>query len=886
MKKKEHKGKAQSSRSESPKPYLGDFRIPSIVFDDVAHIIKELSAKSFKILNNSQKSERVNRHLLNLIQKAKTPCFLLPAVLDYIDRVNALEIFESYTFLHFELWLNQFSGIAEEENLFIRGKITGKWIPRDAYQVIFPIGMGRSYSGSHCVTAHGSPDLDTTVASFWGWMDAFSARVAKRQHIWNVPGAPPESQTEVQILFHHIFGERVFRHLAKTRTTLGLSAFDLMTQQGMERKGLQESLFDIDYPSDKNAIVLVDEQGYYLGDWHSFDVEGVREVIALLNSCLRWFQSHLHIKLVSLFSKEQVSVRDLPAFFDRILSTEIRECDPAKELSHTQKKYLDSYLKKVLNITKGINSTFEELATGMKNLNLFEFKEFIDLLEACPHSSIFDRSGVLIENRPQLFLLIEKIVIGLQQAIQSIRSYVERFDIALKIKMHVFGHYPQSVSARAEVEEIRSVMNNYTYLTVTTTDEKGNLIPLGIIHAADLHKNTLGTVTLRDFCNREETKIPSYFEVISVIDHHKSHLQTNSAAMVLISDSQSSNVLCAELAFQINDQFSTGNINPRQIKEQVRDCHNDLTTHPKMRVLQRLLQRQLVSETKAHFFIDPIREYVEYLHFLYAILDDTDLLTKVSIRDLECVADILNRLKSLMLQQEVEIITLSDLPRDKAFTEKAARRILQHPDMYSLYRKIYLAREESMDQNIKLCASEKPFAFFIDTKEQNSCARVGQTKLFARNYPTFAKHAKSLKQHWYEASCAFYKGRQEVDLYLQMISTVAGAEDLYTGTEGNYAHRDEIWLWIPFSEQSIEHLKSFLNAFSTCPQVMNNQLSVSFYGSRAKEYDHIFTESFLSIPKEIIVDKGHPPIAIVHFLAGTINSRKAMITPYLPRVIE
>jgi len=882
MKKKEQKSTKPSSHANK---HLGDFQVPIVKFENASQIFKEFGTPSFKKLSEQQKSERVNRILLDWIQDRKTPCFLLPAVLDYIDRIHALGIFESYAFLHFELWLNQFSGLTDEENLFIRGKITGKWVPREAYQIIFPIGMGKTYPGSHFVTAHGSPDLDTTVASFWGWMDAFSARVGQRLHIWNVPGGPPVSQTEIPLLFNQIFGDGIFDHLAKTRTTLGLSGMDLMTQKGMERKGLNESLLAIDHQRNQSAVVLVDEQGFYLGDWRSFDVEGVRLVIALLNICLRWFQTHLHTKLISLFSKENVSVKDLPLFFDQLFLTQMKESEPVIEFSDAQKKYLDSYLKKVLGIKKGIGTTFQELAKGMKDLSLFEFKEFIDLLDTLHKSPIFDKSGHLVENRPRLFKVIEKIILGLERAIQSIRAYVERLDIALKIKTQVFERVPHSISARAEVEEIRSKIENYTYLTVTASDKKGNLVPLGIIPASELHKNTLGTVTLRDFCNREETKIPSYFEVISVIDHHKSHLQTTSAAMVLISDSQSSNVLCAELSFQINDQFGKGGMTAHQIEEQLKGFHKDIGSASHMRILQRLLQRRLVSDTQGNFFIDPAREYVEYLHFLYAILDDTDLLTKVSIRDLECVAAILNRLKSLTLKKEVEIITLSDLSRDNTFIEKAAQRILQHPDMYSLYRKIYLAREESMDHTIKLCAKQEASSFFIDTKEQNACVRVGQTKFFGRNYPTFAKHAYALRENWYEASHDFYKGRQEIDLYLQMISTVTGAEDLYAGSDGAYSHRDELWIWIPFTEQSIEHLKSFLNAFRTCPQVIDNALSVEFYGSKAKEFDHIFTESFLPIPKQILLEKKHPPIAILKYKAGSINSRKAMITPYLPQVV-
>ncbi len=45
-------------------------------------------------------------------------------------------------------------------------------------------------------------------------------------------------------------------------------------------------LLIIDHEREQNAIVLIDEKGYYLGDWRNFDVEGVRQVIMLLNSCL------------------------------------------------------------------------------------------------------------------------------------------------------------------------------------------------------------------------------------------------------------------------------------------------------------------------------------------------------------------------------------------------------------------------------------------------------------------------------------------------------------------------------------------------------------------------------------------------------------------------
>lgn len=886
MRKNSGKKGATSPRQTQRVKYLGDYAISTQKFENLSNCLREFKSNAFHRLNDKVRNEKINRALYDLIEKTQTPCFLLPAVIDYIEQINLLKVLDSYAFFHFELWLNQFSHLTEQQNEEIRAKISGKGIPRDEYQILFPIGMGKIYPGSHFVTAHGSPDLDTTVASFWGWVDAFAARVAEGLHLWNVPGGVPTSQIEVGLLFNQIFGEGIFNALAKTRTSLSMSGMELMTQKGLVRKQTNESTLMIDHERMQNAIVLVDDEGYYLGDWRNFDVEGVRQVIMQLNNCLRWFENHFHVKLISLFAKEKLSLKDIPSFVNAVFLAKLVDCQPAKEFSEKQRKHIQDYLTKVLKVKKGLDCTLEEFAKGMKELSLFDFQEFVDLVESLPKSSLFDKSGLLIENRPRIFNSLEKIIKALDSAIQSVRNFVERLDVALNIKTQVFGYTPQYVSYRADVDEIKSKMGNYPYLSVVSSDKDGKLIPLGIIHAHDLHKNVLGTVSLRDFCNREETKIPSFLEIISVMDHHKSSLQTSSAPLALIADSQSTNVLCAELAFEINDRFGTGGMSKKQIDEQLLKLEKNLASSTNKRLMQRILQKQLVLQEKTHFYIDPQREFIEYLHFLYGILDDTDLLTKVSQRDVECVAHLINRLKSIMLGEEVEVISLSDIPRDSGFAHKAAERILQNADVYSLYRKIYLAKEDAVEENIAVCAKGLPSSIFVDTKEQNGCARVGQTKLFSRNYPMFAKNVGVLRKRWYENILDFFRERPEVDLHIQMISTVAGAEDLFSGAKGEYEHSDELWIWIPFTEQSIEHLKGFLNSFRSSPQIVKNGLSVEFYGERAKDYEQIFSESFLPASKKIITGKAMLPITVLKYRAGAINSRKAMISPYLPKLVE
>lgn len=863
---------------------LGEFRLSFPTFSHLPKLFREFKAEGFKNLNARQKLDRISSSLLGLIQKQKAPCFLLPAVLDFIQRVNRLRVTEPYYIAHFELWLNQFSRLSPEENAEVRAKIMGKWIPRDAYQEIFPIGMGKIYPGSHYVTAHGSPDLDTTVASFWGWTDAFCARVAENLHIWNVPDGPPSANVEIGILFHQILGKNVFHALAKTRTSLALSAFDLLTQKGVIRQDIQAPLSS-DYER-MRAVVLVDEQGYFLGDWRDFDVEAVRHVIVLLNGCLRWYQSALHVMLISLFSKEALASKDLPAFLTSIFQMRIEECDPAKEFTPTLRGYVDGYLKKVLGVRQGLACTFEEFAHAMKALSLFEFAEFIDFLKSLQKSPLFDPAGFLIENRPRLFNMLEKVIKALESAVLEVRRYVDRLDVALKIKTEVFRHPMHSVSMRAEVDEIRNQMRSYRHLTVTLPDEHGRSHPLGVIYSEEIHKPILGTVSLRDFCNREETKIPSYFEVISAIDHHKSQLQTSHAGMFLVADAQSSNVLCAEQAFRMQDQFPTGQDDKRGLQAQLKELGKKAHTPANNRLLQKVLKRLQALDRRGSHFIDAGRLYLEYLHYVFAILDDTDLLAKVSKRDVLCMAELLNRLKSLTAGREVEIIALDDLPEDAHFAAAAAQRILQHRDTYSLYKKAYLAKEKSVEKNILACAKGKQHNLFTDTKEQNGCARVGQTKLFARNVSPYAHAAPRIRTRWVKGVTEAWLKKPEADLHMHMISTIAGAEEVYKGKQGVYAHQDELWIWIPFTESSIEHLQHFLNLFRASPQVVDNDFTLALTRSKHREYNQIFQESFLPIAQKVLLEKETLPIAILRYNAGTINSRKGMISPYLPKLVE
>jgi hypothetical protein len=860
---------------------LGDFKIKRGEFAHLDLVFKQFETKEFKGLIYQQKSDKINRELLSLIRKEPEPCFLLPHVLGFIQRVDRENLLHHYTFTNFELWLNLSSTLDFEENYRIRAKIAGKWVDRSAYQALFPIGMGKVYEGTHFVTAHKSPDLDTTVASFWGWVDAFAARVSEGLHVWNLPGGPPPSQIEIEWAFEDIFGPAVFTHLPKTRPILNLSSFDLLSQKGFIRKSPEESLANADHGQDSSSAIVVDQEGFYLGDWRHGDAEDVQQVIVLLSSCLRWFENHLHLQLISLFAKKTLHFDEIEPFLKQLFELPVRDCEPAKEFSKKQKAQVEKFLIHVLGLPQGLQLTFEELGMYLAAKGQTEFQGVDLLIQQMQKDQLFDSQGNLLEIRPKIFHFLEQVVKTLHEAIFKMRRRLECFDIALKTKSAVFDRNAAFVGMNADVEEIRADMGNHLYLTVAYPDQ-GRFFPVGIIRAEDIRKPSLGTVSLRDFCNRDEMGIPSYLDIISVIDHHKSILNTASAPMVIIMDAQSSNSVVADQAIAINDQYSLLGQNESALLAHMAEVQEESTSSSR-RLLMRLLQRRQTAETRGSFYVHPDREFTEYLHCLYGILDDTDLLSKISVFDLEIVVQLLNRLKSLSLKKETEIIDLSDLPRNKQFSKNAAQRILQNKDMYSLYSKVYAYREQEVARNLELAAEAKSFHLFADTKEQNGCCRVGQAKIFVNNVALFENRADEIRRVWVSRAQEVYQKRGEIDLHLQLISTVVSADEVYQGAKAEYTHKDELWLWIAGTEASFEHLKYFISHFQYSAGLKNNSLEVEFLGNCPEEFSSIFLEHFGAVEQTNTPWPGFDSaIAVLKFNPGTLNSRKAMVSPYLP----
>jgi hypothetical protein len=856
---------------------LGEYSFKKRSFKKTQDILK---SAPFEHLNSYDRQLKINQILLSLIQESASG-FLLVEIADFIEEVHKLNLLDKYNLTSFELWLNQFSGLSEEENRKVRGKIVGKTIARSEYEGIFPISMGKVYEGSHFVTAHGSPDLDTIVASFWGFVDAFGAKVSKGLHVWNIPGGAPNSLVELDHLFYKIFGNFVFKAFSRSRTILSLSSFDLMTQKGLVRKGREDLMFEYTEDRSHSAVVIVDDKGRYVGDWRSIDIEAVRSIVNIFNAHLRFLEYRFQINLISLFAKSKVSRVEIEKVIADIYEYQFKTFDPAKDLTRQQSHHLTEYMQKVLHIEKGQEASFDDFIKAMEKQGVAHFEDFHAALRAFYEKDMFDREGLLIEPRPTLFLKLEKVVELLSIAIRKVRSYVDSLGVAFRIKKDVLGHGPNFLPYRSDLEEIRTKIEPYPYLTVNYACQTGDMLPLGVIYASDLQKSKLGTVSLRDFSNHNETGIPSYLEVISAIDHHKTSLKNGAPSRMIISDVQSVNSLVAKLAFDLNDRHSFGALTSEKIESQLKELHKQ-SSKKSLRLQQRLLMRKINRMKAQESPIAKEREMMEYFHFVYAILDDTDLLTKVSRQDLECMAELINRLKSLQMEEEVEVIDFDDIDKnDPAFDKKAALKLLQNSELFSIYNKSAEEKEKYIASQLKSYIKGSS-SIFEDTKVQNGCARVGQKKIFAKNYPQLRERAGDILKAWVAEAEEFALDNSMIDLHMLMISTIASAAEVRSGKPLAYDHLDELWIYIPMTEMSISHLKLFLSAFSMCPSLVKEGLKVEFLGKNGKELSLIFKESF--IPAEFIFNEYDIPVAIIHYRAGSINSRKSQISPYLPEV--
>ena len=871
---------------------IGEIEFKTHTFEGIESIMEEFSSDAFLALSSLERNERVNRKLYELIESAPDESYLLRETVDYLARITRAEVLDgTYNLTAFERWLNQLSDLNYEKNRLIRGKIIGKYLPRDEYNRLFPISQNKVHPGTHTVTAHNPPDLDSLTGSFLGWLDAFGCRVGSTLTVWNVPlGKPGPVASRI---FTQIFTDEIFYRVAKQKTLISHVAMDIVQQDRLIKATGENSIRELNHNRYQYHIIHVDKDGFFIGDWRVSDVDSVAQVQRLLNMAMHAYEKEMVFGLTELFGRDQFKLDECRLLIEELLNKAVAEFNmQSYSLSQEQTEQLDLYIKKVLGVEDGFLCSIGRFFERMDQLAGCHFSTYTAELMKLLNEEQYDNDLISDHLTSELFSTFNRAYQVLIDCTKILRSYLDRLDVAMAIKTEVLGFRPTLVGTKAEIHEIRSKIKNHRHLTVVFSDKDGRNVPVGVIHRNDLEQDIQGTVSFRDFCNYDEIKLHDYLEVISAIDHHKTTVSSQSAMVLNVADVQSSNVLSAERYFEINDRYSTRGQSADSIEEQIQEINKLKEPAPKDdRILERLIRKRSALRNlkkRGKHFISPERELHDYLLCVNAIMDDTDLLNKCGWRDLLTLAELLNRIKSLQEKRETEIIDFSDVDLERRSLKKCIREMLKNEELYSFYKVVYDHRETVVADLISSVKVSEDTRFFEDRKIQNDSCSISQFKLFPRNWDDLRSNYDNILSNWTNQNGQVRRKSSNVDFFLHMISTIPGAIEAYEGKPPSGDDYDEFWLsGIPEADESISRMRQFLTSLLHSPRHQGRQFETHIVGPNA---EHLPT--FQRIIRDTVHDREinfreikdlKATVMVFRFPQGTMNSRKADITPFLPQ---
>ena len=853
--------------------------------------MEEFSKPKFQKKTTIERSDIVNKALLDLIEAEPATSFLLRQVTHFLAQITIHEVLDGvYNLTAFERWLNQLSGLTYEENRRIRGKIVGKYIPRDEFAGIFPISQNKVHPGTHTVTAHTPPDLDSLTGSFLGWLDAFGCRVGTTLTVWNVPLGKPGAVASR--MFTQIYSDEIFYRVAKQKSLISHVAMDILTQDRLTKARGDVMIRDLNHNRHRDHIIYVDQEGFFLGDWRVSDVDAVAQIQRLLNMFMHAYEKEMVFCLTKLFIDPHFQRSACAELIHNLLGKTIPDFSmQAYHLSDKQTKELDTYLKKVLGVPAGYLTPIDVFFDRMDDLASATFHQYAKELKKLLDPDFYDNDQKADFQKEEVFSIFHSSYNLLIENTKILRNYLDRLDVAMAIKNEVLGFKRTTVGTKAEIHEIRSKTKDYRHVTVVFTDKQGRQVPVGVIHRDDLDAPVQGTVSFRDFCNYDEIKLHDYLEVISAIDHHKSTISSKTAMVLTVADVQSCNVITAEKAFEINDRFSSRGQSLESVNAQIKEIQaKEEMDHRDFRLLEKLFRkkRAIANVEGTPFFVSADRELQEYILCLNAIIDDTDLLNKCCWRDLVTITELINRIKSLQLKKEVEIIDFNDVNKDRRELRRCIREVLHNEELYSFYKSIYDHREKVVDELINEVLPNSDTRFFEDRKIQNTSCAISQFKLFPGNWKSLQANRNNILQKWMNISSQVRRKVSEVDFFLHMMSTIPGAEEAYRGIANETGEDDEFWLTgMPEADESVSLMRQFFINLRKSPIHQNINLRCHIEGTagpRIKIFTNILNDTLGQGDYPFVENKDlSMPVIVFRFAQGSLNSRKAHITPLLPK---
>uniref|UniRef100_UPI001300B384 hypothetical protein n=1 Tax=Candidatus Similichlamydia epinepheli TaxID=1903953 RepID=UPI001300B384 len=424
-----------------------------------------------------------------------------------------------------------------------------------------------------------------------------------------------------------------------------------------------------------------------------------------------------------------------------------------KDPHHTLEHFLDDCIKKTLqndttylrytsktktNLAKlfeslfsiSISSTMEDLALSLEQNGISELKQFFMHLHQLRSMMGSDRASLLQE--------IKKILEPLDSLTEQVFHFLRKGQNALLLKISLWGHSSRWVTRETTLTRLQDLFSSSTTpLPVVLLTDEGNLFPIGCVEK-DRAMIACGTVSLRDFSNRLEANISHELEIISVIDHHKTSIQTTTPSLLYIADVQACSVLLSELENQSLQQYG-------KMEE---------------------------------YTVAPERKLLFAFSILAAIFDDTDLLAKAKIRDFTAVCALLSELSHEHLSWSAG-----------ASLDEIRQMLLGSSHAFEIYSKFFALREENMKKSIEKAAQKESFELFSDSK--GTRVLIGQTKLFLNNWPQLRSLRSQLLQQWLRFGQS--KG-DHLLFFSHVMSTICSAEQVIKGTPHPKDHKDQLWL--------------------------------------------------------------------------------------------
>lgn len=331
-------------------------------------------------------------------------------------------------------------------------------------------------------------------------------------------------------------------------------------------------------------------------------------------------------------------------------------------------------------------------------------------------------------------------------------------------------------------------------------------------------------LSIRDFSSLQSSHISKYAKVISIVDHHSSSINTNTPIIVNIRDAQSCSAIIA------NDYLN------------MHEYHID----------------NMVS--------------IKAILLLFGIIDDTDSFNKKSLFDFYAVLKIIN-----ILDADVNSKLIKSALLDKCCMINSLKQLCTVELFNTAISSAKSLKSISVNESITKAINANDIAeisLFSDTKVNYDKYIIGQIKLMKDNREVFLENEPIIKSKWISKSKWTYSDSGEV-LHIMMVSTIDKCED---------TDKDFWWFWEPVDSEENFSLQFLTNISKS--DYASNILEIVISYSRFKEHSIDMKELLKNLFKSTIItidynDQDSPSVVLL-VKAGSMNSRKHTVSPYLP----